>query len=152
MTRRGGFTILEVLAALAIFAGAAIVMGTAYINVLMGYQHAERATRTDADVQFAREILFRQPDLEKVEEGGDFATADGRQLTWRAEVVPTNVADLFDVIFEVEISGNDDVAEQKISEQFRMLRPTWSEDDDRDKLRQESLDRITEYLERRQVR
>ncbi|MCC5023138.1 MAG: hypothetical protein J6386_10265 [Candidatus Synoicihabitans palmerolidicus] len=42
---------MEVLAALAIFALAAIVLGGAYVNVLMGYEHAERATPVDADVQ-----------------------------------------------------------------------------------------------------
>jgi hypothetical protein len=44
------------------------------------------------------------------------------------------------------IDGNTGKGEV-ITERFRLLRPTWSEDDDRDKLRQESRDNITEYLE-----
>jgi general secretion pathway protein I len=145
-----GFTILEVLAALAIFAVAAIVLGAAYVNVLNGYQRAERSTQIDADVRFAREILFYQSDLEKVEEGGDFTTADGRQVSWIAEVQPTLIADLFDVTFEVQIQADGPGDREKIIERFRMLRPTWSEDDDREKLRQESRDRITRMLEDRQ--
>ena len=141
-----GFTLLEVMAALVIFATAAIVLGAAYVNVLRGYQSAERATRVNAEVGFAREIVFRIADLERVEEGGDFEAANGRTVRWRAEVIPTEVADLFEVIFEVVVEGNQDVEEEIVTERFRMLRPTWSEDDEREKLRQESRDRITEYV------
>lgn len=133
--RRSGFTLLEVLAALAIFALAAIVLGGAYVNVLMGYEHAERATPVDADVQSCREILFREPDLEKVEEGDDLETVDGRQIMWRAIVAPTEIADLFDVTFEVMIRGGSGRKDELRREQFRMLRPTWSEDDERETLR-----------------
>jgi general secretion pathway protein I len=148
--RDRGFTILEVLASLAIFAIAAIVLGAAYINVLTGYEHAENSTRIDADVRFAREILFYQSDLEKVEEGVDFETADGRKISWKAEVVPTLVADLFDVTFIVQIGTGVSGGSAEVIEHFRMLRPTWSEDDEREKLRQESRDRITQFLEDRQ--
>jgi len=145
--RLRAFTIIEVLAALAIFAMAAIVMGAAYVNVLLGYAHAERATKIDADVRFAREILFRQPDLEEVEDGDEFETADGRRVIWRAIVEPTLVADLFEVEFEVELLDGNTGKGEVITERFRLLRPTWSEDDDRDKLRLEARDNITQYLE-----
>jgi general secretion pathway protein I len=148
--RNRGFTILEVLAALAIFAIAAIVLGTAYVNVLNGYQLAERSTQINVDVRFAREILFYQSDLEKVEEGGDFETVDGRQVSWIAEVEPTMIADLFDVTFEVNIQSDRAGEQDEFVERFRMLRPTWSEDDEREKLRQEMRDRITRMLEDRE--
>ena len=141
-----GFTLLEVMAALVIFATAAIVLGAGYVNVLRGYQSAERSTRSNAEVGFAREILFRIADLEQVEEGGEFETAQGRMVRWQAEVMPTDIADLFEVTFEVVVEGNQDAEEEIITERFRMLRPTWSEADEREKLRQESRDRITEYL------
>ena len=148
--RLRGFTILEVLASLAIFAIAAIVLGTAYINVLNGYERAEQSTQVNADVRFAREILFYHTDLEKVEEGGIFETADGRQVSWLAEVEPTLVADLFEVRFEVEIDTGKSGEREIVNERFRMLRPTWSEDDEREKLRQETRDRITQMLEDRE--
>ncbi|MCC5023137.1 MAG: hypothetical protein J6386_10260 [Candidatus Synoicihabitans palmerolidicus] len=83
----------------------------------------------------AREILFREPDLEKVEEGDDLETVDGRQIMWRAIVAPTEIADLFDVTFEVMIRGGSGRKDELRREQFRMLRPTWSEDDERETLR-----------------
>lgn len=145
--RNRAFTIIEVLAALAIFATAAIVLGAAYVNVLNGYAHAERATKVDSDLRFAREILFRQADLEKVEEGDEFETADGRRVIWKAVVEPTLVADLFEVEFEVELIGGNSGEGEVLTERFRLLRPTWSEDNDRDQLRQEARDNITQYLE-----
>ena len=145
--RNRAFTIIEVLAALAIFATAAIVLGAAYVNVLNGYAHAERATKVDADLRFAREILFRQPDLDLVEEGDEFESADGRRVIWRAIVEPTLVADLFEVEFEVELIDGNTGEGETVTERFRLLRPTWSEDNDRDQLRQEARDNLTQYLE-----
>ena len=145
--RNRAFTIIEVLAALAIFATAAIVLGAAYVNVLNGYAHAERATKVDADLRFAREILFRQPDLDLVEEGDEFESADGRRVIWRAIVEPTLVADLFEVEFEVELIDENTGEGETVTERFRLLRPTWSENNDRDQLRQEARDNLTQYLE-----
>lgn len=146
MRTRQAFTIIEVLVALTIVAMAAIVLGTAYINVLLGYEHAERSTMVDADVRFAREILFRIPELEDAEDGDDFETADGRRVIWQATIEPTLVPDLFDVTFEVELIDENDGEGQIVVEQFRLLRPTWSEDDESDLLRQELRDDIEQYL------
>lgn len=146
MSARRAFTIVEVLVALSIVMMAAIVLGAAYINVLLGYEHAERATKVDADVRFAREILFRQPDLDEVEDGDDFETADGRRILWRARVEPTRVPDLFDVEFEVEIINENSGEGEIVTERFRLLRPTWSEDDESGRLRQEMRDDIEQYL------
>ncbi len=140
------FTIVESMVALAIVAMAAIVLGAAYLNVLLGYEHAERASLVDADVRFAREILFRMPELEDVEDGDDFETEDGRRIIWRAIVEPTQIPDLFDVEFEVEIADNRAGKNEIVVERFRMLRPTWSEDDESDLLRQELHDDIEQYL------
>ena len=115
--------------------------------MLNGYAHAERATKVDADLRFAREILFRQPDLDLVEEGDEFESADGRRVIWRAIVEPTLVADLFEVEFEVELIDENTGEGETVTERFRLLRPTWSEDNDRDQLRQEARDNLTQYLE-----
>ena len=123
------------------------MLGAAYVNVLNGYAHAERATKVDADLRFAREILFRQPDLDLVEEGDEFESADGRRVIWRAIVEPTLVADLFEVEFEVELIDENTGEGETVTERFRLLRPTWSEDNDRDQLRQEARDNLTQYLE-----
>lgn len=142
-----GFTLLEVLVALAIFAMAAVVLGTAYVNVLNGYQVARRATLSDPEVQFARAQLLAQADVELARRGGDFAAEDGRAVRWTATIEPTTQADLFAVTFECEIAGQSTTNAQKTREVFRLLRPTWSVATDRATLRAASRDRILKLQE-----
>ena len=52
--RPAGFTLIEVLMALIIFALTAVVLGSAYMNVLNSYEVARKANATDSDVWFAR--------------------------------------------------------------------------------------------------
>ncbi len=150
MNRRAhsrGFTLLEVLVALGIFAMAAIVLGTAYVNVLTGYEVARRATVSNPEAQFARAQLLAQADIELARQGGDFESAQGRSVRWTATIDPTETADLFQVLFECEIAGVAADKPQKITQQFRVLRPTWSADIDRNTLRAAAKDRILKGLE-----
>lgn len=142
------FTLLEVLVALALFAMAAVVLGTGYVNVLNGYQVARRATVSDPEVQFARAQLLTQADVELARRGGDFTAGDGRAVRWTATVEPTTQADLFAVAFECEIAGHETTSIQKVREVFRLLRPTWSVATDRATLRAASRDRILKLQER----
>ena len=141
------FTLLEVLVALAIFALAAVVLGTAYVNVLNGYQIARRATVSDPEVQFARAQLLAQADVELARQGGDFESGDGRPVHWTATIEPTTQADLFTVTFECEIAAQSATNAQKTREIFRVLRPTWSVAVDRSTLRAASRDRILKLQE-----
>jgi general secretion pathway protein I len=142
-----GFTLLEVLVALGIFAMAAIVLGTAYVNVLTGYEVARRATVSDPEAQFARAQLLAQADIELARQGGDFESAEGRSVRWTATIDPTETTDLFQVIFECEIAGTANTKPQILKQQFRVLRPTWSIDIDRNTLRAAAKDRILKGLE-----
>jgi len=54
MMSRRAFTLLEVLAALAIFALTAIVLGSAYLNILNSYAVVGRGTEDAQDIAFAR--------------------------------------------------------------------------------------------------
>ena len=72
MSARRGFTLLEVLVALSIFALAAVVLGTAYVNVLNSYAVASRLNEGREEVSFARSLLLAEAELKKVEEGGEF--------------------------------------------------------------------------------
>jgi general secretion pathway protein I len=144
---RSAFTLLEVLVALAIFAVAAVGLSATYLNVLNGYQVARRATVTDPEVQFARSQLLTQPDVELARRGGDFTAVDGRAVRWTASIEPTSQADLFTVNFECEIAGTGTAEAQKSRSVFRVLRPTWSEGSERNKLRAAARDRILKLQE-----
>ena len=138
------FTLIEVLIALSIFALAAVVLGASYINVLISYEIASRSTQGDEDAKFARSLLLAIADPKKIEEGGDFESPGGRHVRWSAQIEPTTTADLFLVHFLCEINDPATSEPQKVAQDFRVLRPTWSDPAERDKLRQAARQRIEE--------
>lgn len=131
--------------AIVIFALSAVILASAYVNVLNGYLIAERMTQTNADVAFARSLVLTEPDRKKLEQGGKFDTADNHHVEWQVEIVATNTADLFTVNFTCSIGLVGDVEPKKTQETFTLLRPTWSIDAaDRSKLREDAKNRILE--------
>lgn len=142
---RGGFTLVEVLVALAVFALCAIVLGSAYVNILLSYEAVKHNAANDAEIGFARQLVLNEPDRTKVEQGGDFDTADGRRVHWSAEITSTTTADLFSVAFTCELSDPAKPEPYKLTQTFVLLRPTWSIDAaEHDKLRQDARTRILE--------
>ncbi|MGA3007056.1 MAG: type II secretion system protein [Opitutaceae bacterium] len=123
---RGGFTLLEVLVALAIFVMAAVVLGSAYLNVLNAYDLAQRASERNGDLEFARSLLLAEPDHDKAEQGGAFDSANSRHVTWHAQIEPTDTVDVFSVAFTCEIDDPAAHGPDTITENFMVLRPTWS--------------------------
>jgi general secretion pathway protein I len=138
------FTLIEVLVALSIFAMAAVVLGASYVNVLLSYETAASSTQGDEEVKFARAQLLAIADPKKIEEGGDFDSTGGRRVHWSAQIESTETADLFLVHFLCEINDPAAPDTPKIAQNFRVLRPTWSDPAERDKLRQEARQRIQE--------
>jgi prepilin-type N-terminal cleavage/methylation domain-containing protein len=122
-----GFTLLEVLISLLIFVMAAVVLGTSYINVLNGYDLAQRANARNDDIEFARAQLLAEPDHDKAEQGGEFDFANGGHVGWHAQINPTQTADLFAVTFICEINDPSAKKPETVTENFMVLRPTWSD-------------------------
>ena len=137
----GGVTQREVRVSLAIFAMASIALAAAYINILNAYDIAAKANQTDADVDFARSLVLNEPDRKKLEQGGDFDSANGGHVHWSVDIESTNEADLFTVTFTCEVTNPDqnNGQPQKTVQTFTVLRPTWSIDPaERDKLREDA--------------
>jgi len=125
---RAAFTLLEVLMALVIFALAATMLAGAYLNVLNSYDIVARGNALDSDLAYARAIVLTEPDVKKLEKGGEFDTADNRHAKWSVEITPTTTADLFSVIFTCELADTSGGEARKITETFTVFRPTWSID------------------------
>ncbi|MFT3782947.1 MAG: prepilin-type N-terminal cleavage/methylation domain-containing protein [Nibricoccus sp.] len=142
MKTKRGFTVLEVMIAIAIFVGAAIVLGGAYLGIMNAYAQIDTGGDFKNDVMFARSAILSEPDMETIEKGGEFDAANAHHVSWKATIEPTDIADLFNVTFECEINGADLPQVVHITEQFRALRPTWSKPDDRERLRTAARDRI----------
>jgi|SRR5580658_6477460 general secretion pathway protein I len=145
MAARKGFTIIEVLVALAVFAITAVVLGGAYLNVLNGYEIARRANENDTDVFFARSQLLTQADLQTAQTGAEFEDnlPDGDyHVKWTSEIEPLNTTDLFAVTFTCTITAPGNAAPRTVVEHLTLLRPTWSDPTDRANLRQNAASRI----------
>lgn len=145
MKKRVGFTLIEVLISLAIFALAAVVLGAAYVNVLAGYAKVSHLRDRNDDLRFARADLLTQSDPDQVAKGGDF-DSDTHHVAWTATFDPTETTDVFEVHFECTITGPDLKKPEKYIETFRVLRPTWSKPTDRTTLRQKNTDRINQLV------
>lgn len=140
-----GFTLVEVLVALCVFAMAAAVLGAAYLNVLNSYEVVTRGVQVNEDFAFAREQVLREPDRKKLEQGGEFETAGGRRAKWSVEIVSTTIPEVFNVAFTCELTDPNRVDPMRSTQQFSVLRPTWVTDvAERDKLKEEMKTRIME--------
>jgi len=143
--RGRGFTLVEVLVALTIVAMAVVVLGSSYLNVLTSYEVVRRGVLINADFAFARQQVLRQPDRKKLEQGGEFETADGRRARWDVEITSTAMPDVFNVAFTCELSDPARPEPERVVQTFTVLRPTWSLDaGERGKLKEEVKRRIQE--------
>lgn len=147
--RRSGFTLIEVLVSLAIFAFAAVVLGAAYLNVLNGYDAVKRRHEHVQDLRSIRALVTGEPDRQKAEAGGDLLLPDNRTARWTATIEPSTVADLFRVALECEVRDPARAQPWTGKESFLLLRPTWSDPAARDRLRQAARERIEKSRESR---
>jgi len=141
MHRRSGFTLIEVMVALLIFSLTAVVMGAAYLNVLNAYDAAQRTNANEADVSFARSQLLTIADLATAQAGQEFDD-DTRHVKWTAEIDPTNTTDLFAVTFTCVLTEPAASGPRTVTENFMLLRPTWSDPTAETSLRQAAASRI----------
>ncbi len=141
--KRRGFTLVEVLVALAIFAISAVVLGSTYLNLIQ-LQAAIRVRDTaEDDLHWARVALLAEPDRALAERGGDVVLPDDRRAIWRSTITPTAVSDLFDVTLAVEAPPPGGSGEQvRSTYTMRLLRPTWSTEAERNLIRQQAKQRL----------
>ncbi|HZZ18650.1 MAG TPA: hypothetical protein VFE25_04740 [Opitutaceae bacterium] len=137
------------MAALVIFVMTAVVLGSAYLNVLNSYQVAQRSNANEDAIAFARSQLLVISDLATAETGQEFD--DGpRHVKWTAEIAPTNTTDLFTVIFTCVVT-DPPAGDKTTKETFMLMRPTWSDPTERTSLRQNAANRIAVLQGRQQA-
>ena len=137
-----GFTLLEVLVALAIFAMAAVVLGATYVNALNAYEAATRRNEYGEDLRFVRSAVLAEPDRDKVEEGGQLDLGGNKRARWQADVASTGTADLFAVTWTCEITDPVRPQPYRVTQTFMLLRPTWSDPVERSQLLEQAKEVI----------
>jgi general secretion pathway protein I len=141
MNRRG-FTLIEVLVSLAIFAVAAVSLGAAYSNVLLSRIAMKQDGQRLDDLARCRAALLETPGFEDVEAGGEIHLPGGRTARWQGKIEATAVSDLFAVQLTAEIEPAGGAEAEEFTETRMLLRPTWSIPSDRQKIRDEARQRL----------
>ena len=137
-----GFTLIEVLVSLAIFALASVVLSVAYLNIIGSYRAMAGRNQEQEDWKWVRATVLAEPDRTKVEEGGHLSLPDGHQVTWSAKIESAGVADLFLLNLQAESPGSGSQDSWKRSESMHLLRPAWSDPTERDQLRDQTRQRV----------
>ena len=141
----GGFTFLEVLVALAIFGFTGMVLASAYINVLSAQHASVQQDVTAADRRLVRQALYAEPTLDKVHAWNEIELPEDRKGKWRATVTPTKIADLFDVVLEIDLPAPKGSSQDlTFTETCRLMRPTWSQPADREALRTDARSKLAQ--------
>lgn len=125
---------IEALLALAVFSSAAVVLTATFIATLELRDRARNDDLVHADIQTARLQLLLEPNRDDAEDGGRIETLSSGEVDWFAEIEPTNVVDLFTVRFTVEFAEPPEDQPRTHRETLHLLRPTWSESDERSTL------------------
>ncbi len=137
-----GFTLLEVLVALAIFAFAAVMLGGTYVNALNNYEKAARYNEYSEDLRFVRAALLTEPDRDKAAAGGDLDLGNEKRAHWTADIAPTGTVDLFAVTWRCVITDPARREPYQSTQALLLLRPTWSDPVERSKLLDQAKERI----------
>lgn len=143
-----GFTLIEVVVALALFASASVGLTMAFTSMLTVREHGVRSDLLDADLRAVRRQLLLEPDIEAAEEGNTLETLSSGEAEWSAEIQPTEIVDLFQVRFSLALSDPPEGLPEQYSETLYLLRPTWSEREERDELlaeKREALERERDF-------
>lgn len=135
-----GFSLIEVVIAVALFAMAATVLSSTFVNALLLRDRVQSNDIRNADIRAVRLQLLLTPNLDDAEDGAEIETLSNGEASWRAEIEPTNVIDLFHVELFIEFLDPQEEQESSHQETLYLLRPTWSESGERSDLLQEKKD------------
>ena len=137
-----GFSLIEVLIALALFAICSNLIASAFINALLARERNPSSTYQDIAISTVRKQLLLEKNLEDAEEGGTLTLLEKGEASWTAEILPTDIIDLFECRLDIEFLESDNSNQAIYSETLYLLRPTWSKSDERSSLLQEKKDAL----------
>jgi prepilin-type N-terminal cleavage/methylation domain-containing protein len=132
--KKSAFTLIEVVLASAIFATALVVLTGAFTNALTAMHNMHRDAGDEVIFRYVSSLVTTVPDLDNFKEGEELDLPDDAKVSWTAVVEQTAVADLFKVELTITLrkAGADEPLVRV--EHLYLLRPTWSDSDDRDKI------------------
>ncbi|PXA04516.1 hypothetical protein DDZ13_04895 [Coraliomargarita sinensis] len=142
------FTLVEVLIALTIFAMAGTYLMSTFASSLTARERSVSDDLLHEDIRAVRMQLLLEPNLEDAEDGGEYPTLNHGEASWRAKIEPTEIIDLFTVELSIEFSEPPEDGPRGHTEKLYLLRPTWSEGDERSDLledKRQELERSRDF-------
>lgn len=121
-----GFSLIEVVIAVAIAGIAFFMLTQTFFNVLLTLESLEAESDHQKDVRFVRRTVIQITDRDEIEDGGEITTLDLGEAEWRMEIEETEIVDLFKAALEIEFE-NPDGEPIEYAETLYLMRPTWSD-------------------------
>lgn len=123
---RAGFSLVEIVIAIAIAGLAFAVLTQTFVYILQALQGVRDMPTQQPDLRFARSQIILEADRDTFENGGELETLNLGTVRWEGYVEETDVVDLFRVTLHMEIDPPDGDRRSK-EETLYLLRPTWSD-------------------------
>jgi prepilin-type N-terminal cleavage/methylation domain-containing protein len=136
-----GFSLIEVLVALTLFAIAVSAFTQSTFYALSSLQILQTGPTNDLDLRFVREHVLNIEDKEKIESGGTLQTLHSGEATWSITLEPTDILDLYAMTLSVEFAEGSETKDRKIEQKLYVLRPKWTDANDRKKALKEKIDK-----------
>lgn len=114
---RQAFTLLECIAALALFAFVAVAVSQTCFNCLNSVNKIKKDAYKDSLKDYIRKKILSQTSLETIRSGFEIYDPEGNSVTIKGEAIPTRILDLFILTAECE--------DLHYRENFHLFRPDW---------------------------
>ena len=151
----GGFMLIEVLIALALFGMTAVFLVEGVSLISREIVERKNFRDLEGDLVWIRAQVFKQTDYEKMQDGGDIQALTMGEVSWETEIEMTEVLDVFRVSLTLSYDGNDEFEVEGGENTYVMYlyRPTWSRNSDfateRGRLVDEKREKIEQMREER---
>ncbi|MBT3667623.1 MAG: prepilin-type N-terminal cleavage/methylation domain-containing protein [Opitutae bacterium] len=153
--RNNGFMLIEVLIALALFGLSAVYLVDGAFVAARTIRVMKDTREMEQDLLWVRGEIFKDPDYEKIKDGGDIQSLSMGEVRWETEVEMSDVLDVYQVTLTLEYEGNEELGfegGERVSQMY-LFRPTWGQNGDfsseRTRLLEDKKDKIREIQEQR---
>ena len=150
-----GFMLIEVLIALALFGLSAVYLVDGAFVAARTIRVMKDTREMEQDLLWVRGEIFKEPDYEKIKDGGDIQSLSMGEVRWETEVEMSDVLDVYQVTLTLEYEGNEELGfegGERVSKMY-LFRPTWGKNSDfsseRTRLLEDKKDKIREIQEQR---
>ncbi|MDP0501630.1 MAG: prepilin-type N-terminal cleavage/methylation domain-containing protein [Verrucomicrobiota bacterium JB022] len=149
-SQRSGFSLVEVIVAMAIAFMSIAVLTQAFIAALnaLPTERVDHAAQRE-DLRWVRAQIFAIGDYMELEDGGEFTTPLLGEIDWEAELEETDLPDLFYVTLEYRWRNGDSLQDSRFEETLLVYNKNWSDPTDRGRLVDDTQDAIERVADRR---